>query len=95
MPLRGTVSLQTMLESHPGWELCAEAADVRTSVKHSMQHKAKQGLILTARERKVVQLVAEGRTINGIVSILNVAGRRFSKTNIMDELNLRTTADLT
>lgn len=53
--------------------------------------------ILTAREREVLQLVAEGRTINGIASILKVAGRTvvFHKTNIMDKLNLRTTADLT
>ena len=53
--------------------------------------------ILTSREREVLQLVAEGRTINGIASILKVAGRTvvFHKTNIMDKLNLRTTADLT
>jgi DNA-binding NarL/FixJ family response regulator len=53
--------------------------------------------VLTAREREVLQLVAEGRTINGIASILRVAGRTvvFHKTNIMDKLNLRTTADLT
>src|SRR4029453_2474273 len=53
--------------------------------------------ILTAREREVLQLVAEGRTINGIASILKVAARPvvFHKTNIMDKLNLRTTADLT
>jgi DNA-binding NarL/FixJ family response regulator len=52
---------------------------------------------LTAREREVLQLVAEGRTINGIAAILKVAGRTvvFHKTNIMDKLNLRTTADLT
>ena len=53
--------------------------------------------ILTSREREVLQLVAEGRTINGIASILKVAGRTVvsHKTNIMDKLNLRTTADLT
>lgn len=52
---------------------------------------------LTPREREVLQLVAEGRTINGIASILKVAARTvvFHKTNIMDKLNLRTTADLT
>ena len=52
---------------------------------------------LTSREREVLQLVAEGRTINGIASILKIAPRTvvFHKTNIMDKLNLRTTADLT
>ena len=53
--------------------------------------------MLTSREREVLQLVAEGRTINGIASILKIAPRTvvFHKTNIMDKLNLRTTADLT
>jgi DNA-binding NarL/FixJ family response regulator len=64
--------------------------------QQAMRHAAK-GSVLTAREREVLQLVAEGRTINGIASILKVAGRTvvFHKTNIMDKLNLRTTADLT
>jgi DNA-binding NarL/FixJ family response regulator len=65
--------------------------------KESINHVARHGLMLTAREREVLQLVAEGRTINGIAAILKVAGRTvvFHKTNIMDKLNLRTTADLT
>jgi DNA-binding NarL/FixJ family response regulator len=65
--------------------------------KESVNHVARQGVTLTAREREVLQLVAEGRTINGIAAILKVAGRTvvFHKTNIMDKLNLRTTADLT
>jgi DNA-binding NarL/FixJ family response regulator len=64
--------------------------------QQAIRNAAKHG-ILTAREREVLQLVAEGRTINGIASILGVAGRTvvFHKTNIMDKLNLRTTADLT
>jgi len=62
-----------------------------------MNNAVRHRMILTAREREVLQLVAEGRTINGIAAILNVAGRTvvFHKTNIMDKLNLRTTADLT
>jgi DNA-binding NarL/FixJ family response regulator len=65
-------------------------------VQESASNVAKPS-ILTAREREVLQLVAEGRTINGIASILKVAARTvvFHKTNIMDKLNLRTTADLT
>jgi DNA-binding NarL/FixJ family response regulator len=52
---------------------------------------------LTPREREVLQLVAEGRTIRGIAMILSVASRTvvFHKSNIMDKLGLRTTADLT
>ena len=65
--------------------------------KESMNQVTKHCMMLTAREREVLQLVAEGRTINGIAAILKVAGRTvvFHKTNIMDKLNLRTTADLT
>ena len=65
-------------------------------VQESMSNSEKPS-ILTPREREVLQLVAEGRTINGIASILKVAARTvvFHKTNIMDKLNLRTTADLT
>jgi DNA-binding NarL/FixJ family response regulator len=52
---------------------------------------------LTQREREVLQLVAEGRTIRGIAAILQIAVRTvvFHKCNIMDKLGLRTTADLT
>ena len=52
---------------------------------------------LTQREREVLQLVAEGRTIRGIAAILQIAVRTvvFHKCNIMDKLGARTTADLT
>jgi DNA-binding NarL/FixJ family response regulator len=41
--------------------------------------------------------VAEGRTIRGIANILEIAGRTvvFHKSNLMDKLGLRTTAELT
>jgi DNA-binding NarL/FixJ family response regulator len=52
---------------------------------------------LTQREREVLQLVAEGRTIRGIANILDIACRTvvFHKSNLMDKLGLRTTAELT
>ena len=31
--------VQTMLESHPGWEVCAEASNGRTAVKLAQQHR--------------------------------------------------------
>lgn len=31
--------VQTMLESHPGWEVCAEASNGRAAVKLAQQHK--------------------------------------------------------
>ena len=73
------------------------ARDVTTAVMESSPGKNGTSLRLTQREREVLQLVAEGRTIKGISSILQVAARTvvFHKSNIMDKLGLRTTADLT
>ncbi len=52
---------------------------------------------LTARQREVLQLVAEGRTIKEIASILNVSPKtvEFHKYRLMEQLDLRTTAELT
>jgi DNA-binding NarL/FixJ family response regulator len=52
---------------------------------------------LTRRQREVLQLVAEGKTIKEIAAILGVSPKTvaFHKSGIMDELGLRTTAELT
>lgn len=51
---------------------------------------------LTPRQREVVQLLAEGKSMKEVASILNVTPRTvaFHKYRIMEELSLRTTADL-
>ncbi len=73
------------------------AKNVMYAVMESSQRKDRKTVQLTQREREVLQLVAEGRTIRGISSILQVAVRTvvFHKSNIMDKLGRRTTADLT
>jgi DNA-binding NarL/FixJ family response regulator len=52
---------------------------------------------LTDRQREVVQLVAEGRTVKEIAVILNISGKTvaFHKTNVMRRLGIRRTAELT
>ena len=52
---------------------------------------------LTPRQREVLQLVAEGRTIKEIASILSVSPRtvEFHKTNLAKILGVATTAELT
>jgi DNA-binding NarL/FixJ family response regulator len=52
---------------------------------------------LTLRQREVLQLVAEGRSIKEIASILHISSKTaaFHKYRIMDQLGLRTTAELT
>ncbi len=56
-----------------------------------------KGRTLTPRQREVLQLVAEGRTVKEIASSLNISPKtvEFHKSQIMDQLNLHTTAELT
>jgi len=51
---------------------------------------------LTPRQREVLQFLAEGRTAKEIANRLNITSRtvEFHKTQIMEHLNLKTTADL-
>ncbi len=52
---------------------------------------------LTARQREILQLVAEGRTAREIGTILNISRKtvEFHKASIMRLLDLRSTAELT
>ena len=54
-------------------------------------------VVLTPREREVLQLLAEGRTVKQIASILDISPRtvEFHKYNVTEKLGLRTTAELT
>ncbi len=52
---------------------------------------------LTPRQREVLQLVAEGKAVKEIAQLLNISPRtvEFHKAQIMEQLALRTTAELT
>ena len=52
---------------------------------------------LTGRQREVLKLVAEGKTAKEIASALNISAKtvEFHKQSIMDELGIRTIAELT
>jgi DNA-binding NarL/FixJ family response regulator len=52
---------------------------------------------LTARQREVLQLVAEGKSMKEIADMLHISVRtvEFHKSNIVQQLGLRTTAELT
>ncbi|HET9129545.1 MAG TPA: response regulator transcription factor, partial [Terriglobia bacterium] len=73
------------------------AENVKLNVMASSQRRDGSTIRLTSREREVLQLVAEGHTIRVISELLKITTRtvEFHKTNIMDKLGLRTTADLT
>ena len=51
---------------------------------------------LTPRQREVVQLLAEGKSMKEVADVLHVTPRTvaFHKYRVMEELNLKTTADL-
>jgi DNA-binding NarL/FixJ family response regulator len=51
---------------------------------------------LTSRQREVIQLLAEGHSMKEVAGILNIAPRTvaFHKYRIMDQLRLKTTAEL-
>jgi DNA-binding NarL/FixJ family response regulator len=55
-----------------------------------------QAKALTPRQREVVQLLAEGRSMKEVASVLKVTPRTvaFHKYRVMEELNIETTAEL-
>ena len=56
-----------------------------------------KGVKLTPRQREVLQLVAEGKTIKDVANVLNISVKtvEFHKSQIMQQLDIRTTAELT
>lgn len=55
------------------------------------------GARLTPRQREVLQLVAEGKTTKQISAVLNISPKtvEFHRNSLMEELGVRTTAELT
>ncbi len=55
------------------------------------------GARLTPRQREVLQLVAEGKTTKQISVVLNISPKtvEFHRNSLMEELGVRTTAELT
>jgi DNA-binding CsgD family transcriptional regulator len=51
---------------------------------------------LTPRQREVVQLLAEGRSMKQVAAILNIAPRTvaFHKYRLMEQINVKTNAEL-
>ncbi len=73
------------------------AKDVLDPLLHGKRSMKPAQAQLTLRQREVLQLVAEGRSLKEIASILCVSVKtvEFHKTRIVKQLGLRTTADLT
>jgi DNA-binding NarL/FixJ family response regulator len=67
---------------------------------HAYQSGAHSGtdaaLSLTSRQREVLQLVAEGRSVKEIAAILNISTKtvEYHKYRMMEDLGIKTTAEL-
>ena len=84
--LKGRVYLSPMI-----------AKDVMYYYMEGPPEPKKQFSILTARERKVLELVAEGRTHKKVATVLSISIKtaQAHRYSIMEKLGLRTTAELT
>lgn len=71
--------------------------DVMASLLDSTNRSERRSGPLTPRQREVLQLVAEGQSLKEIAAILNLSTKtvEYHKRSIMDELGVRTTAELT
>lgn len=71
--------------------------DLVQSILQGASNVSQQRDVLTSRQREVLQLVAEGRALKEIASILNVSVKtvEYHKAQIVGQLNLHTTAELT
>lgn len=64
------------------------------SLQHEDEHSPAREL--TSRQREVLQLLAEGRSMKEVASVLNVTPRTvaFHKYRMMEQLKVKTTAEL-
>ena len=85
-------ALRNRLHITPGF--CEEIVD---QFERQPRNSPPSESVLTARQREILQLVAEGRTAKEIAGILNVSLQTvaFHKYNIRNKLGVRTTAELT
>jgi len=69
-------------------------ADLMKSLQHADEDRSARSL--TLRQREVLQLLAEGRSMKEIASVLNVTPRTvaFHKYRMMEQLKITTTAEL-
>jgi DNA-binding NarL/FixJ family response regulator len=71
---------------------------VATGLVGSLMHfdEAKDGDVLTARQREVLQLLAEGHSMKQVAGVLNLTPRTvaFHKYRMMEQLKVKSTAEL-
>ena len=95
--IREVVKGRTFVSPMVAQSLVDQAVNPAASAAAPGEVKIGFAQTLSARQREVLQLVAEGKATKEIASILNVSVKtvEFHKTRIMKELRLRTAAQLT
>jgi DNA-binding NarL/FixJ family response regulator len=73
------------------------AGAMRDGGSNGADGKASNGMALTAREREVLQLMAEGKTTKGIAMALSVSIKTIEthRRNLMEKLKIDSVAELT
>ncbi len=71
--------------------------DDQMPIEHASQSQVPILKHLTPRQREVLQLIAEGKSIKEIAVLLSLSMKtvEFHKTNLMDTLHMQSNADLT
>jgi DNA-binding NarL/FixJ family response regulator len=98
--LKSTVSDELPIAIHEVMEGRTYVAQaIAEPVRRALQPKHREKPVigrLTIRQREVLQLIAEGRAVKEIAFMLDVSPRtvEFHKYRIMEELGVRTTAEL-
>jgi DNA-binding NarL/FixJ family response regulator len=91
-------AIQTVLKGHH-YITPLMTKDVLQSVLNSSESPPLKPILagLTARQREVLQLLAEGKGTKDIASLLNLSVRtvEFHKSRIMEALDIHSTAELT
>jgi len=85
-------ALRSRIHVTPGF-----GKDIVEQFERRLPSSPRSQSVLTARQREILQLVAEGRSAKEIASILNISLQTvaFHKYQIMNKLGKRTTAELT
>jgi DNA-binding NarL/FixJ family response regulator len=66
------------------------------SFQHDLQNGKKGAVVLSPRQREVLQLLAEGKSAKEVASILDISARtvEFHKYRMMEQLNIKAGAEL-
>ena len=92
-----TMAIKTVLSGKTYLSPAIAGVVVEDAMRHSTQKGSQARVELTAREREVLQLLAEGRTTKRIATQLNVSVKTVEthRRQVMEKLDIHSVAELT